>query len=135
MNGLKHGLRTPSEEIAFTARSKIKSQSQIYTYGRSIFCLPHRPKISGFFDLCLHWVSVVRKLAWYNICTLARYLQCLVRSGSKRILRSCPRWKSRNSELISTNSELSAKFVTFCFLEWNWWQHQIHCICPSFDLN
>ena len=28
--------------------------------GQSIFCLPHRPKISGFFDLCIHWVSVVR---------------------------------------------------------------------------
>ena len=42
------------------ARPKIKSQSQIYRYGRSIFCLPHRPKISGFFDLCVHWVSVVR---------------------------------------------------------------------------
>ena len=28
--------------------------------GRSIFCLPHRPKISDFFDVCLHWVSVVR---------------------------------------------------------------------------
>ena len=54
----KHGLRTPSEEITFTARPKIKSQSQIYRYGRSKFCLPHRPKISD--ELCLHWVSVVR---------------------------------------------------------------------------
>ena len=56
-----HGLRTPDEEIAFTARPKIKSQSQIYRHGQSIFCLPHRPKISGFFELCLHWVSVVRE--------------------------------------------------------------------------
>ena len=54
-----HGLRTHGEEITFTARPKIKSQSQIYRYGRSIFCLPHRPKISGFLDLSLHWVSVV----------------------------------------------------------------------------
>ena len=60
---LAHGLRTPGEEITFTARPKIKSQSQIYRYGQSIICLPHRPKISGFFDLCLHWVSVVRGLA------------------------------------------------------------------------
>ena len=59
-NSFDHGLRTPSEEIAFTARPKIKSQSQIHRYGRSIFCLPHRPKISGFFVLCLHWVSKVR---------------------------------------------------------------------------
>ena len=49
-----------SEEIAFTARPKIHSHSQIFRYGRSIFCLPHRPKFSDVFDLCLHWVPVVR---------------------------------------------------------------------------
>ena len=51
-----HGLRTPGGEIAFTTRLKIKSQSQIFRYGRRIFCLPHRPTISDFFDLCLHAV-------------------------------------------------------------------------------
>ena len=55
-----HGLRTPREEIDFTARLKIQSQSQIFTYGQSIFCLPHRPNFSDIVDLCLHWVSVVR---------------------------------------------------------------------------
>ena len=55
-----HGLRTPREEIAFTAKPKIKSQFQIFRYGRNIFCLPHWYKISDLFDLCLHWVSVVR---------------------------------------------------------------------------
>ena len=59
-NGLEHGLRTPREEKAFTARPKIQSQSQIFRYGRSIFCLPHRPNFSDIFDLCLQWVSVVR---------------------------------------------------------------------------
>ena len=39
---------------------KVKSQSQIFRYSRSIFCLPHWPNFSDFFDLCLHWVSVVR---------------------------------------------------------------------------
>jgi hypothetical protein len=66
-----HGLRTPREEIAFTARSKIKSQSQIFRYGGSIFCLPHRPDFSDIFDLCLHWVSVVReskRLHNFNFC-------------------------------------------------------------------
>ena len=58
-----HRLRTPGEEIAFTARPKIYSHSQIFRYGRSIFCLPHRPKFSDFFDFCLHWVSVVRGCA------------------------------------------------------------------------
>ena len=54
-----HGLQTPSEKIAFIARPKIKSQSQIFRYGRSIFCLPHRSNFSDIFDLCLHQVSVV----------------------------------------------------------------------------
>ena len=31
---LDHGLRTPREEIAFTARPKIQSQSQIFRYGQ-----------------------------------------------------------------------------------------------------
>ena len=50
----KHGLWTPREEIAFTARPKIQSQSQIFRYSRSIFCLPHRPNFSDIFDLCLY---------------------------------------------------------------------------------
>jgi hypothetical protein len=55
-----HGLRSPGEKTAITARPKIQSQSQILMYGRSIFCLPHRPNFSDIFDFCLHWVSVVR---------------------------------------------------------------------------
>ena len=39
---------------------KIHSHSQIFKYGQTIFCLPHRPIFSDIFDLCLHWVSVVR---------------------------------------------------------------------------
>ena len=62
-----HGLRTPREEVAFTARPKIQSQSQIFRYGRSIFCLPHRPNFSDILDLCLHWVSVVRAPTYPNI--------------------------------------------------------------------
>ena len=54
-----YGLRTPCEEIVFTARPKINSHSQIFRYGWYIFCLPHRPKFSDSFDLWLHWVSVV----------------------------------------------------------------------------
>ena len=57
---LTHRLRTHGEKITFTARLKINSQSQIFRYGRSIFCLLYLPKFSDFFDLCLHWVSVVR---------------------------------------------------------------------------
>ena len=46
--------------IPFTKRLKINSQSQIFRYHRSIFCQLHLPKFSDFFDLCLHWVSIVR---------------------------------------------------------------------------
>ena len=73
-----HGLRTPGEEIAFTARPKINSYSQIFRYGRSIFCLPHRPKFSDFFDLCLHWVSVVRGQTHSCVIfpSFGRFLRC-----------------------------------------------------------
>ena len=64
---IDHGLRTPREGIAFTARPKIHSHSQIFRYGGSMFCLPHRPIFSDILDLCLHWVSVVRGL---NIDTM-----------------------------------------------------------------
>ena len=47
------------EQIAFTAQPKIQSQSHIFRYDSSIFCLPHRPNFSDIFDLCLHWVSVL----------------------------------------------------------------------------
>ena len=57
---MAHGLQTPGEEITFTAPLKINSHCQIFRYGQSIFCLPHQPKFSDFFDLCLHWLSVVR---------------------------------------------------------------------------
>ena len=72
MNSWDHGLRTPGEEIALTARPKIKSQSQIFRYGQSIFCLPYWPKFSDFFDLCLHWVTVVRgwDAKYIHKCTL-----------------------------------------------------------------
>ena len=59
------GLRMPSEEIVFTAQPKIKSQSQIFRYGRSIFCLPHQPKFSDFFDFCnstIPWWPKIRTI-------------------------------------------------------------------------
>jgi hypothetical protein len=65
-------LSTPRKEIAFTARPKIQSQSQIFRYGGSIFCLPHRPNFSDIFNLYLHShfysapsiFTVFRNLVW-----------------------------------------------------------------------
>ena len=64
--GYAHGLRTPRVDKAFTAQPKIHYHSQILRYGRSKFCLPFRPNISDIFDICLHWVSVVRGYA--HVC-------------------------------------------------------------------
>ena len=46
-------------EIAFTAWSKIQSQSQIFRYGRSIFCLPHRPNFSDKVPIQHHTKALV----------------------------------------------------------------------------
>ena len=59
-NACIHGLRTPREEIVFNAWPKINSHSQIFRYDGSILCLRNRPNFSDIFELCLHWVSVVR---------------------------------------------------------------------------
>ena len=55
-----HGLRTPGEEIAFTAQPKFTLTPKFLGTAEAFVCLPHWPKFSDFFDLCLHWVSVVR---------------------------------------------------------------------------
>ena len=82
-----------SEEIAFTARPKIKSQSQIFRYCRSIFCLPHRPKFSDFFNLCLHWVSVVRASFLPSRCTRSMFYhfasQKMVENTKKHLPSQC----------------------------------------------
>ena len=37
-----------------------------FRYGQSIFCLPHWPNFSDIFDLCFHWVSVVRVCDYWS---------------------------------------------------------------------
>ena len=57
---------------------------QIFRYGRSIFCVPHRPNFSDIFDLCLHWVSVVRGSGhtvidwWYHLTFLSTQLNVAI---------------------------------------------------------
>ena len=71
-NEAKHKLRTPKEEIAFTARQKIYSHSQFFWYGRSIFWLPHRPNLSDIFDFCLYSFSIDREAKHPTLCTCIR---------------------------------------------------------------
>ena len=63
------GQQTPSEKIAFIARPKIKSQSQIFRYGRSIFCLPLSAQNFGFlwFMPSLSVRSLWMKPTWKNL--------------------------------------------------------------------
>ena len=49
--------RTTDARWGNRLHSTAENPLPIFRYGRSIFCLPHQ---SNFFDLCLHWVSVVR---------------------------------------------------------------------------
>ena len=45
----------------------------MFRYGQSIFCLPLWPKFSDIFDLCLHWVSVVRDQPYFpSMCMVCR---------------------------------------------------------------
>ena len=109
IDGLVHGLLTPREEIALTAWPKIHSHSQIFRYSQSIFCLPHRPNFSDIFDLCLHWVSVVRAFTNPNVhvvhCTTLYLL-----TGHSRTYKKCDsniqpkafrNWKTEPKNLFS----------------------------------
>ena len=59
---LHHRLQTPVKEIPFNEQLKINSHPQIFRYVQRIFCLPHWPKFSDFFDLRLQWVFVLHAL-------------------------------------------------------------------------
>ena len=118
-----HGLRTPREEIAFTARPKIHSHSQIFRYSRNIFCLPHWPNFSDIFDLCLHRVSVahekrqLRNLSTMLTHSLSRALTNLVKlcetSISALVLMS--HYFEKNALHIPQLGEIISK-VVFLFL-------------------
>ena len=94
---LDHGLRTPTEEIAFTARLTINSHSKIFRYDQSIFCLPHPPNFSDIIDLVLHWVSVVRELDNY-------IKKCFLNSAMAN--PGCTRVESYKAQLCRTLPKL-----------------------------
>ena len=122
-----HGLRTSGEEIAFTARPKINSQSQVFRYGQSIFCLPHLPKFSDFFDLCLHWVSVVRGLYHVvesrNTCYYSgNWKSFLYQLFSSQVQQLSPQVKvdlSSNSIVMSTCSHFEVRIIHWPPSSWN----------------
>ena len=65
------------KKIAITAQSKIQSQSQIFRFGQSIFCLPHRPNFCRY----LWFVpSLGVRSPWCNVCRFAKQKLSVVRS-------------------------------------------------------
>ena len=85
----------------------------IFRYSRSIFCLPHQLNFSDIFDifdLCLHWVSVVRGLNFSEIANLLWILKTL------RLTFLTPSSISRReSKLFQVRSE-----SFYQVLRWDW---------------
>ena len=71
----------PGEEIASTARPKIKYQSQILRYGRSIFCLPRASTQSFRFFFCFRPSLGVRSPHHLGISYYVNFLGRLGRNG------------------------------------------------------
>ena len=94
---------------------------QIFRYGRSIFCLPHRPKISDFFDLCLRWVFVVRGFTqrFYTKKKLLTFLKVKsLKSNTMHCWRmkwqTRPRAKPRATKHLVSGG-FGQNYLFFCF--------------------
>ena len=44
---------------------KLNPNPKFLGTAKAYFCLPHRPNLSDFFDLCRHWLSVVRGYSYW----------------------------------------------------------------------
>ena len=97
-------------------------------YGRSIFCLLLRPKFSYFFDLCLHWVSVVRvrysskkiffKIVIFFTVTIVYYIEARInskQSSSPHLPLDCSFWFQFPIKLFAFCQEVDCYNVIF----WN----------------
>ena len=120
------GIRTPREEIAFTARPKF--QSQIFRYVGSIFCLPHRPNFSDILDLYLHWVSVVRALDYEFLMQIVSRM--LWKNKIKNAL-SLTKLMDANDPKFQQIKELLLCPIGFRMrkLRCSMWQSSGHCPC------
>ena len=85
-NMFDHGLWTLGEEIVFTTWPKINSHSQIFRYGRSIFCLPNfQISLIYAFIGCLQYVCFMISQCDTDIVRHI-YLLCVVGIVSKKNL-------------------------------------------------
>ena len=111
-----HGLRTHCEEIAFTARPKINSHSQIFRYARSIFCLPHRPNFSRFlwFTASLGvrnpWLNATSWWPWahygFRLLEVMRVTCTFSRNVFFTSVLSCIMWKDFGRKIIKISKLL-----------------------------
>ena len=114
--GFEHGLRTPGEEIAFSAPPKINSHPQFLRYGQSIFCLLHRSKFSDFFDLCLHWLSGVRDFEETNQILLLRKGLFFQYISTIRLIKNL----NSNGQILGTSFQAPLWYYRFkCTIDYN----------------
>ena len=57
----EHGLRMPERGNCLDCTVEKQVPFPNFRHFRSIFCLPLMSTFSDFFDLCLHWLSIVRE--------------------------------------------------------------------------
>ena len=78
-----------------------------------MICLPHRPKISDFFDLCLNWVSLVHDSNYR--CFLKQYLlNNQTKFSTFKLRHNQISWwdaKDINATIICHNDELSSSLA------------------------
>ena len=53
-------------EMAYKTWPRITPQSQMFNVAEAYLSATFNPDISNFFDLCLHWMSLVRGLSYLH---------------------------------------------------------------------
>ena len=87
---------------------KIQSRSQIFRYGQSIFCLPHRPKFSDKIYLCLHWVSVVPEFGHKTLLNLSSKKKGRRKSSKSYQFSKEQKWQIECKKQMGTKSPMKS---------------------------
>ena len=89
-DGAAHGLRTSGEEIALTAWPRIQSQSQIFRYSQSFFCLKHR--LLKWNTLSINMLDVYTQAVIFS-ANLRTKKRCEFATPSERVCFDVFRWQ------------------------------------------
>ena len=107
--------RQCGEEITFTARPKINSNSQTFMYGRSIFCLPHfQISLIYAFIGCPYFVALALKL-WFYVPTYQLRLDLSVHG--KSVAKVAYRTENTNDDIFLHDIGQKRPSWVFIFLQ------------------